>query len=118
MPKRKANEARILSDDLGPDVNPEVDEARMINLAVRRAEEQLRDGTASAQVIVHYLKLGTAREKKELEILEKQSQLLEAKKQALDSAKHIEELYAEAINAMKIYAYNPEESDDEDEKLL
>ena len=117
MPKHKREQATIPSEEFVSDLNPEVDEAQMINLAVKQAAKQLREGTAPAQVVTHYLKLATAREKKELEILEKQAALLEAKKEALESTKHIEELYAKAIDAMKIYAYNAEDEEDET-KLL
>lgn len=76
----------------------------MISLAVDLAERQLLEGTASAQVITHYLKLGTLKEQLEREKLEKENELLRAKTEALQSAQHIEELYAEAIKAMRSYS--------------
>jgi len=79
-------------------------EQQMIALAVDRAEEQLRKGTASAQVIVHYLKLGSTKDRLEKEILEKQRELITAKTEALQSAKRIEELYANALSAMRKYS--------------
>ena len=87
-----------------PALTPEARENQLISLAVDLAEQQLRDGTASAQVITHYLKLGSTREKLGKEIMEKQKQLMEAKTEALQSNKHIEELYAKAIEQMQIYA--------------
>ena len=75
----------------------------MVALAVDLAEQQLRDGTASAQVITHYLKLGTEREKLERAILKEQRDLITEKTKALKSAAHMEELYAQAIEAMKTY---------------
>lgn len=75
----------------------------MIALAVDLAEKQLREGTASAQVITHYLKLGSTREKIEKEILRKQEKLLEAKTDAIQSTQRVEELYANAIEAMRSY---------------
>jgi hypothetical protein len=92
--------------------NPEVREAQMISLAIDLAEKQLREGTASSQVITHYLKLGSTKERIEKEILEKQKGLLEAKTEAMKSAKRVEELYSEALNAMKRYS-----GQDEDENL-
>ena len=83
-----------------PAMNPEARENQMIALAVDLAEQQLRDGTASSQVITHYLKLGSTKEKIEKEILEK---LIAAKTEALQSTKRIEELYTEAMEAMKDY---------------
>lgn len=76
----------------------------MINLAVDVAETQLRKGTASAQVISHYLKLGSTREKLEQERLRKENELLKAKTEAVASAKRVEELYIAALDAMRSYA--------------
>lgn len=76
----------------------------MISLAVDLAEQQLLDGTASAQVITHFLKLATTREQLEKEKLERENELLRAKTEALESAKHVEELYANALNAMRNYS--------------
>jgi hypothetical protein len=83
---------------------PEGRENQLVSLAVDLAEKQLRDGTASAQVISHYLKLGSSREKLEQERLAQENQLLEAKREALASQRRVEELYAEALNAMRSYA--------------
>ena len=74
-----------------PALTPEARENQMIALAVDLAEKQLLEGTASSQVITHYLKLGTTKEKLEREILEKQKALIEAKTENLESAKRIEE---------------------------
>ena len=75
-----------------PALTPEARENQMIALAVDLAEKQLLEGTASSQVITHYLKLGTTKEKLEREILEKQKALIEAKTENLQSAKRIEEI--------------------------
>jgi hypothetical protein len=87
-----------------PALTPEARENQLISLAVDLAEKQLRDGTASSQVITHYLKLGSTKEKIEKEILEKQKELIEAKTQSLQSAKRIEELYENALDAMRNYS--------------
>lgn len=89
-----------------PALTPEARENQMISLAVDLAEKQLLDGTASSQVITHYLKLGTVKEQLERERLEKENQLLVAKVEALKSAKRSEELFADAIKAMKRYSGN------------
>lgn len=83
---------------------PEARENQLISLAVDLAEKQLLEGTASSQVITHYLKLGSTKEKIEKEILEKQKELIEAKTEALQSAKRVEELYTKAIDAMRNYS--------------
>jgi hypothetical protein len=67
------------------------------------AAEQLSAGTASSQVITHFLKLGTMRAKLEMEKLSQENQLLKAKTEALASTKRIEELYKEALDAMRSY---------------
>lgn len=85
----------------------------MIALAIDLAEKQLREGTASSQLITHYLKLASITEQMEKKILEKKMELMEAKTEALHSAKRIEELYSDALNAMKTYSGN---NNDEDEK--
>lgn len=85
----------------------------MIALAVDVAEEQLRNGTASSQVITHFLKLGTTRERIEKEILEKQKELIAAKTANLQMEKRVEELYANALRAMR--SYQGAEPDEHDE---
>jgi hypothetical protein len=79
-------------------------EDQLISLAVDLAEKQLLEGTASSQVMTHYLKLGSSREKLEQERLRGENDLLKAKIQQLASAKRIEELYAEALDAMRTYS--------------
>ena len=94
-----------------PALSPEARENQLIALAVDLAEKQLMEGTASSQVITHYLKLGTTKEKIEREIMEKQKELLEAKAENLRSAKKVEELYINALNAMKNYSGHDDEDD-------
>lgn len=86
-----------------PANNPEVREQQMIALAVDLAEKQLLEGTASSQVITHYLKLGSIREKLEREKLVEENRLLRAKAAAIDSQIETTKLYEDAIRAMKIY---------------
>lgn len=87
-----------------PATTPEEREEELINLAVDLAEQQLRDGTASTQVIVHYLKLGSTRGIAEQKMLEKRTDLLEAQTESLQSSKKVEELYVEAMAAMQLYS--------------
>jgi hypothetical protein len=100
------------SKKMRPALTPEARENQLVSLAVDLAEQQLRDGTASSQVITHYLKLGSTKEKIEKEILEKQKELIEAKTQALQSTKRIEELYSNALAAMKSYSSAGDSNDD------
>ena len=94
-----------------PAINPEARENQLVALAIDLAEQQLRDGTASSQVITHYLKLGTMREKLERERLAEENKLLKAKTEALQSAKEVKELYADAIKAFKNYSGQGEPDD-------
>lgn len=103
------------SNNIRPALTPEARENQLIYLATELAEQQLRDGTASSQVITHYLKLGSSKERIEKEILEKQKELISAKTEALQSAKRIEELYANAISAMRQYSGHNSEVNDDDE---
>ena len=86
-----------------PASTPEGRENQLISLAVDLAEQQLLNGTASAQVITHYLKLGTTKESLEKEKLARENELLRAKAEALQSQKKTEELYENAIKAMRVY---------------
>lgn len=94
-----------------PAINPEARENQLIALAVDLAEKQLIKGTASSQVITHYLKMGSTKEKIEKEILEKQKELITAKTRAIQSAERIEELYTNALNAMKSYSSETDNGD-------
>lgn len=104
------------SKKIRPATTPEARENQLIALAVDLAEKQLIEGTASSQVITHYLKLGSTKEKIEREILEKQKMLIEAKTENLQSSKRIEELYVNAINAMKNYSGQRHSSNEEDDE--
>lgn len=86
-----------------PATTPEARENQLISLAVELAEKQLSEGTASAQVISHYLKLGSSREILEQERLARENELLTAKVEAMASSKRMEELYGKAIDAMRSY---------------
>lgn len=91
-----------------PALTPEAKENYMISLAMDRAEEQLLDGTASSQLITHFLKLGTTKSELEKEKLKQENLLLEAKTEHMKSMERMEELYANAIKAMQNYGGNGE----------
>ena len=86
-----------------PALTPEARENQCISLAMDLAEQQLRDGTASSQVITHFLKAGATRAELEKEKLRKENLMLEAKTKAYQSSEEIKELYEGAIKAMRIY---------------
>lgn len=104
MKREKSKDEIGHTRKIRPALTPEARENQLISLAVDLAEKQLLEGTASSQVITHYLKLGSTKERIEKEKLEKEKELLEAKTQSLQSAKRIEELYTNALNAMRRYS--------------
>lgn len=114
MPRRKvSSEPEVPRRRRGRPMSPEGRENQVIALAYDLAEEQIRNGTASAQVITHFLKMGSKKERLEKDILEKQGKLLSAKTDQIESAKRSEEVYKEALDAMRMYR-GEGKSDDSD----
>ena len=104
MKKAKAVTSSESSRKMRPALSPEARENQMISLAMDLAEKQLRDGTASSQLITEFVKRGSTKARLEQEILEEQKELIQAKTQSLHSAQRIEELYKNALEAMKNYS--------------
>jgi len=96
-----------------PAKTPQGRENQLCALAYDLAEQQLRDGTASSQVISHLLKVSSAKEKLELERLKQANELLKAKTESIQSGKRVEELYLNALNAMRHYTGNDKEDEDD-----
>lgn len=114
MKKSKAESSTGAERKMRPALTPEARENQLISLAVDLAEKQLREGTASSQVITHYLKLGSSKERIEKEILEKQKELITAKTESIQSSSKIEELYARALDAMSLYSGQRQQEDYDD----
>ena len=95
-----------------PARTPQAREQQLVALAVDLAEKQIAAGTASAQVITHFLKLGSERDKLEREKLSRENALLKAKSDAIASQQRVEQLYVEAMTAFK--HYHGEELGDEE----
>jgi len=104
---RRASEPSEEPAQRRPATSPKARENQMVNLAETLAERQLREGSASSQVITHYLKLGTERERLENDRLRHEVELLKAKVESLASAKRTEELYKEAMDAFRMYQGGP-----------
>jgi hypothetical protein len=102
LPKKRRAPARTL----------EARENQLIALAVDLAEKQLSEGTASAQVITHYLKLGSTVQRLEKDKITSENELLKAKTDSLKSAKKVEELYGKALTAMRTYGGDQQEEGD------
>lgn len=111
MPRKSVQKTSASPRSLPPALTPEARENRCIALATDLAEKQLREGTASSQVITFYLKLGSAKERIEKEMLEKQRDLLQAKTESLQSAKKADEDYAKVIKAMRSYSGSDDDED-------
>lgn len=96
-----------------PARTPEEEENYMIGIAVKAAEQQILSGRASSQLLTHYLKLATVKERLEKEKLEAEVELLKAKKESLESQKMLETLYSDAIKAIAEYTGHDDEEDEE-----
>ena len=114
MPKHAQNKLPTSEQrQMRPALTPEARENQMISLAMDLVEQRLRDGSASSAETTHFLKLASSKERLEMEVMQKQKELLEAKKEDLDSNKRIEALYSEAMKAMR--AYSGQTSDNYDD---
>ena len=96
-------------------LTPEARENQMISLAMDLAEQQLRDGTASSQLITEFVKRGSTKARSEKELLEKQRDLAAAKADAIKAADRLEELMKEATKAMRRYQGMDEEEEEFDD---
>lgn len=113
MSKTKAENSMATPEKRRPASTPEARENQIIAAAYDLAEKQILEGTASSQVITHFLKSGSIQTRLENEKLKKENELLIAKVEALKSAKRVEELYEDALKAMRSYS-GQGETDEED----
>lgn len=104
MASRRASNPEPKPSPMRPAMTPQEMENRLISLANDLAERQLRDGTASAQVISQLLKLGSSRERLEQQRIGYENELMRVKKEALESQARTEVLYKEALQAMRSYS--------------
>lgn len=120
---KKCSNRQITSMKLGvksmararrPALTPDGRENQMIDLAISLAEKQLAEGTASSQVITHFLKLGSSKERLEKEKLKMESELLQAKRVSLQSQEDMKELYKNAMDAMRFYSGSGDMANEED----
>lgn len=86
-----------------PARTPEAREDELASAAYDLAEEQLQAGTASSQVITHFLKAGSRRERMEQMRMEHEIELMEVKKEQLQGQQKLESLFVDAIDAMRSY---------------
>lgn len=84
-------------------LSPEARENQLIARAIDLAEQQLIDGTASSQVITHFLKLGTTKAELEKEKLRIETKKAEAQIKSMQNADEMKEVYEKALKAMRNY---------------
>lgn len=96
-----------------PGLTPEAEDNELIALAIRQAKQQLKDGTASSQLVHHFVQRGSPKARLEQKKLEREIALIDAKIESLKQADHMEELYNNAINALKEYSGRDVEYEDE-----
>lgn len=108
----KSNNDISVSKKQKPFKSIEEAENTNIALAMNLARKQLEEGTASAQVIAHFLKIGSTKERDEKELRQQQIELMSAKTGAIKSAQSSEELYAKAIDAMTKCSPSEDDVDD------
>lgn len=107
---QKKEKPRAITREFPPAETLEQKEEQMVLLSMERAEQQIRDGTASSQVLTHYLKIGSTKERLEKQILGEQKKLIVAKTEQIESQRRTDELFADAIAAFT--RYSPSEDDD------
>ena len=95
---------------------PENRESQLIALATERVEQRILDGTASAQELIHFLRLGTTEKQLEMEKLKHENELLKAKTQAIKEQQEVSKMFADAVAAMTSYRMPTEEDFEEDEE--
>lgn len=112
MPRGRRAASPVSDEDFDrrpPALTPEARENQIIAAAYDLAEKRIRDGSASAMEVTYFLKLGSAREKEERRLLAERTRLATAKAEAIDRGREQEQMYTDAINAMRRYSGHGDE---------
>lgn len=99
-----------------PAITLEDQEDQLISLAVDLALQRLRDGSASNQLVAEIIRNGTSKERLLREKLKRENELLRAKTEAIEAQKHTDEIYQEALDAMRRYAGLSDHYEDNDDE--
>lgn len=120
MPKHKTPTSLGVSRKVRPAMTPEARENQLISMAYDLVEQRLLDGTATSQETTHFLKMGSEKARLENAKLREENELLKAKTEAIRSSERMEELYSNAISAMRDYSGKSydEDTDDYDKEIL
>ena len=95
----------MAKQNMTPPLNDEAQETKLVALALKQAQSHLEEGTASSQIVTHFLRLGSIRAQVELEKLELENRLLEEKILAERSGQQLNEMFGEVLAALKSYSY-------------
>lgn len=115
MPKVKEKSSSDTVRKIRPALTPEAEENQMISLAHDLVKQRLLNGTASSQETTHFLKLGSMKNRLEMEKLQKENELLRAKTESIKSQARQEELFKEVISAMRKYSGHIGDDEDDDD---
>ena len=111
MAKVKLSDSSTSNREIRPALTPEAEENQCVALAVNLVKQRLMNGTASSQETVHFLKLASSKSRLEQRLLETEIQLKEAKTKQIESEERREELFTQAIEAMRRYGGHGDDSD-------
>lgn len=115
MAKVNQSKNNKASKPIRPAMTPEGRENQLASLAFDLAEQQLRDGTASSQVITHFLKCVTTKAQLEKEKLRNETEMIRAKRESIEAEKRSDEMYEKALKAMRTYNGQADDYEYEDE---
>lgn len=96
-------------------LTPEARENQLVAMAYDLAETRIREGTATAQEIVHFLKLGSTKERLEREKLERENSLLQVKTDSISATRRDDSFYEKVLDAFRSYSGASPVDDDDDE---
>lgn len=97
-----------------PARTPKQRENQIINLVMDVVEQKIIDGTASSQILCHFLKLATEKERLENDKLRGELELAKARVRQIDMQEDLKSLYEGAVSAMRGYR-STNENDEEQE---
>lgn len=101
---KKGDKKNNSEEKLMPSRTLDESEMRCVADATRLAEQKLADGTASNQIIMHYLKLGSEKSRLEVEKIKYETELVRAKTEQVKSQQRTEEMFANAMKMLKVYS--------------
>lgn len=102
-PRQDSEPTSPSSRGRAPARTPEQRNNQLIAMSFDAAEEMIRSGKATSQLLTHFLKQGTARDELEKTKLELEGQLLRARTDSLEAGEDIRALYEKAIEVMTEY---------------